>query len=102
MNKALKTQFAHVLWNKYFAALVHNLLKIAPPDITFTKFWVECISIFGTRSKKAAKTTVSTSTVKGEISKADQPDKSVNLLHREKKKEKIQAQTSDRVAKEGN
>ena len=64
VNEALKTQFVHRLWPKYFVAMSHNLLKVAPPDTMFAKFWAECISIFRTRSKKAVKTTVSTNVVK--------------------------------------
>ena len=93
VNEVLKTQFAHRLWDQYFSAMAHNLLKVSPTDMTFTKFWAECISIFSTRSKKAVKTTVSTSVVQSHTSKADQPVKSANQLHREKKKEKIKAQT---------
>ena len=52
--------------------MAHNLLKAAPPDATFAKFWTECILIFGTRSKKAVKTTVSTNVVKNYPDKADQ------------------------------
>ena len=93
MNDALKTQFAHQLWDQYLAPMAHNLLKVSPPDTTFAKFWAECISIFGTRSRKAVKTTVSTSTVKNYTSKAYQPVKSTNQPHSEKIKEMIKAQT---------
>ena len=75
VNEALKTQFAHWLWDQYFAALTHNLLKVAPTDTMFVKFQAECISIFVTMLKKAAKTTVSTSLVKNYSDKADQPVK---------------------------
>ena len=61
--------------------------------MTFAKFQAECISIFGTRSRKAAKNNVFTSVVKSKVSKADQPDKSANQLCRGKRKEKIKAQT---------
>ena len=54
--------------------------------MTFAKFWTECISIFGTRSKRVAKTTVSTSAVKNEMSKADQSVESADQIHKEKKK----------------
>ena len=70
-----------------------NLLKVAPSDMAFTKFWVECILIFGTRSKRAAKTMVSTNVVKTHPDKADQPVKSANQIHKGKKKEKIKAQS---------
>ena len=59
VNDALKTQFDHQLQDQYFAAMAHDLLKVAPSDMEFTKFQAECMSIFGTRSKKAVKTTVS-------------------------------------------
>ena len=52
VNEALKSQFDHQLWDQYFAAMACNLLKEAPPDTIFTKFWAKCISIFGTRSKR--------------------------------------------------
>ena len=81
---------------QYFAAMAHNLLKVAPHDTTFAMFWAECISIFGTRSKKAAKTTVSTSVVKNFSDKADHPIKSANQICRKKKKEKIKVQTETR------
>ena len=55
LNKALKTQFAHRLWDQYFAAMAHNLLKAAPPDTTIPNFQAECIPIFWTRSRKAMK-----------------------------------------------
>ena len=93
VNEALNTQLTHRLWDQYFVAMICNLLKLAPHDMTYAKFWAECISIFGTRSRKAVKTTVSTSVVRSEASKADQPAKSANQLCREKKKEKIKAQT---------
>ena len=93
VNKALKTQFAHQLWDQLFAAMAHNLLKVAPSDMAFTKFWAECMSIFGIRSKKAVKTTVSTSVVKNCSDKADQTVKSANQICKDKKKEKIKTQT---------
>ena len=61
--------------------------------MAFTKFWVECISIFGTRSKRAAKAMESTNVIKTHTDKADQPVKSANQIHNGKKKEKIKAQT---------
>ena len=61
--------------------------------MTFTKFWEDCIAIFGTRSRKEIKATVSTSAVKSQVSKADQLAKSVNQLHREMNREEIKAQT---------
>ena len=61
--------------------------------MAFTKFWAECMSIFGIRSKKAVKTTVSTSVVKNCSDKADQTVKSANQICKDKKKEKIKAQT---------
>ena len=61
--------------------------------MAFTKFQVECISTFGTGSKKAVKTTVSTNVVKNHPDNADQPVKSANQIHKDKKKEKIKAQT---------
>ena len=61
--------------------------------MAFTKFWAECISIFGTRSKRAAKTTVSTNVVNNYSGKADQPVKSANQICKGKKKKKIKAQT---------
>ena len=69
--------------------MAHNLLKAAPTDTTFSKFWAQCILIFGL--KKAVKTTVSTSEVKYYPDKADQPVKSANHIQRNKK-EKIKAQ----------
>ena len=87
VNEALKTQFAH--WGcgtSILQPMAHNLLKVAPPDMTIATFQTECISIFGTRSRKvAAKTTVSTRMVKSQTSKADQPVKSANQLHRKEK-----------------
>ena len=88
VNEALKTLFAHWLLDQYFAAMACNLLKVAPPDITFAKFWAECISIFGTMSKKAVKTKVSTNVVKNYPDKADQPVKSANQICRSKEKGK--------------
>ena len=73
--------------------MAQNLLKVAPSNIAFTKFWAECISIFGTRSKRAAKTTVSTNVVKNYLGKAGQLVKSANQICKDKKKEKIKAQT---------
>ena len=52
VNEVLKMQFAHQLQDQYFTLMAHNLLKVAPPDTMFTKFQLECISLFGTRSKK--------------------------------------------------
>ena len=57
VNEALKTQFPHQMQDQYIAAMASNLLKVAPSDMAFTKFQAECMSIFGTRSKKAVKTT---------------------------------------------
>ena len=88
-----ETHFAHRLWDQYFAVMACNVLKVAPLGMSFMKLWSECISIFRTRSRKAAKTTVSTSAIKIQVSKADQLVKSANQLHREKKKENIKAQT---------
>ena len=65
-------KFAHQLLDQYFAAMDHNVLKVAPPNTRFPTFQAECISIFGTRLKKAAKTTVSTSVVTTCSDKADQ------------------------------
>ena len=59
----MKTHFAHRLQNQYFAAMAHNLLKAAP-HMTFTRFQVECITIFGSRSRKTTKETISTNVVK--------------------------------------
>ena len=93
MNEALKTQFAHRLQDQYFAAMACNLLKVTQSDMAFTKFWAECISIFGTRSKTAVKTIVSINVIKNHPDKADQPVKSANQICKGKKKEKIKAQT---------
>ena len=93
VNEALKIQFTHQLWDQYFAAMVCNLQKVAPSNMAFTKFQAECISIFGTRSKKAFKTTVSTNVVKNHLDKVDQLVKSANQICKDKKKEKIKAQT---------
>ena len=71
MNEALKTQLAHQLWDQYFVAMAHNLLKVTPLDSTLPKFWTECICIFQDQVKKAAKNTVSTSLVKNYSDKAD-------------------------------
>ena len=57
----------------------------------FTKLWAKCIAIFGTRSRKAVKTAISANVIKTDISKADQPVKSVNQICT-KKKEKFEAQ----------
>ena len=57
--------------------------------MTFAKIWAECISIFVTRSKKTAKTTVSISAVRGETSKSNQPVKSANQLSRGRKKRRL-------------
>ena len=92
-NEGLKTQFPCWLLDQYFAAMAHNLLKVAPSDMAFTKFWAESMSIFGTRSKKAVKTTLSTNVVKNHSDKADQLVKSANQICKDKKKEKIKVQT---------
>ena len=60
--------------------------------MAFTKFQAECMSIFGNRSKKIVKTTVSTNVVKNHSDKADQLVKSANQICKDKKKEKIKAQ----------
>ena len=93
VKKVLKTQFAHQLQDQYFATMAHDFLKVAPPDTTSAKFWADCISIPGTRSKKAVKTTMSTNAAKNYSDKADQPVKSTNHICRGKKKEKIKAQS---------
>ena len=73
--------------------MAQNLLKVAPSGMAFTKFWAECRSIFGTRSTRAGKTTVSTNVVKNYSGKADQLVESANQICKDKKKEKIKAQT---------
>ena len=47
-----------------FCSYGQQFLKVAPSDMAFTKLKAECILIFGTRSKKAVKTPVSTNDVK--------------------------------------
>ena len=93
VDDVLKTLFSHRLWDQYFAAMAHNLLNVAPPGMTFTMFSADCITVFGTRSRKAAKTTISTNAIKTEKSEADQLVMSVNQLCRAKKQEKIKSQT---------
>ena len=61
--------------------------------MTFIRFWMECIPIFRTRSRKSTKTSISTNMVKLKNSDADQSVKSKNQLCREKKKAKIRAQS---------
>ena len=82
--------------------MANNLLKVEPLGMTFTKLWAECITIFGTRSRKTAKITVSTNTVKSDMSKVDQPVKSANQLHRAKEGKYQSPDRSHRVAKERN
>ena len=82
VNEALKTQFAYHLWDQYFAAMAHNLLKVAPPDTTFAKFWAECISIFGTRLKSTVNTILYTNVVRNYPDRTDQPVKSANQICR--------------------
>ena len=73
--------------------MASNLLQVAPSDIAFTKFWAECISIFGTRSKRAAKSTVLTNVVKSYLDKADHLVKLANQICKGKKKERTKTQT---------
>ena len=80
--------------------MAHNLLKMAPPDTAFAKFQAEYTLIFGTRSKKAAKTTVFTSVVNNYWDKADQLGKSANQIHRNKKREDQGPDWGNREAEE--
>ena len=93
VDKVLKTQCAHRLWDQYFAAMGYTILKKAPQGMTFTKFQVECIVIFRTRSQKPTKATISTNTIKFQGTDAGQLAKSSNQLHRAKMKENIRAKT---------
>ena len=94
-------QFACRLQDQYFATMASNLLKVAPLGMTFKQFWAECIGTFGTRSRKVAKTTLSTNIVKKDISKANQLAKSGNQLYREKKgKIKVQTETIEQQKRE--
>ena len=90
MNEVLKTQLAHWLRDQYFAAMADNLLKVAQPGTTFAKFLAECISIFGTMLKKAAKTTVLTSVAENYSDKADQLLQLGNQCRKKKKEIKAQ------------
>ena len=89
VTETLKTQFTHQLQDQDFAAMAHNLLKVALPDTTFARFQAECVSIFGTRSKKAVKTTVSTNVVKNYPDKADQLVKSANQSAETRKRKRL-------------
>ena len=61
--------------------------------MTFTQFWEECASMFGTRSRKPCKmvTTISTNAFKTSTSVDDQLVKSADQFHR-KKKAKVKTQ----------
>ena len=88
VDEGLKLSLPKGSGTNTFAAMTSNLFKTAPQSMTFTGFWVECIAIYGTRSRKTTKATISIYIVKIKNSDAAQPVKSGNQLYRKKMKAK--------------
>ena len=46
-----KTQFSFQLCDPYLVVMAHNYLKTHGQKMTFTQFWAECVSMFGSSIK---------------------------------------------------
>ena len=63
-NQQLKAQYAHKLWDQYYAAMAHSALQSCPEDESFTKFRGCLVTMFGgsarqSRSSASSATTMS-------------------------------------------
>ena len=57
-NNQLKAQYAHKLWDLYYAAMAHSMMQSSPEEETFTRFWGHLATMFGghARQSKASAT----------------------------------------------
>ena len=46
-NQQLKAQYAHKLWDSYYAAMGHSALQSSTEEETFTRFWQCLVTMFG-------------------------------------------------------
>ena len=75
--EAFKTQFACRLWHQHFAPMAISLLISMDKVMAFTTVWAECLSVFGTQSKKI-ETAIFTNVAKSNINGAEQLVKLAN------------------------
>ena len=46
-NQQLKAQYAHKLWDQYYAVMAHSTLQSSPEEESFTKFQGCLVTMFG-------------------------------------------------------
>ena len=62
-NQNLKPQYAHKLWDQYYAAMAHSALQSSPEEESFTKFCGHLVTMFGgcTRQSQSSASSATTS-----------------------------------------
>ena len=64
-NQHLKAQYAHKLWDQYYAAMAHSTLQSSPEEESFTRFWRCLVTMFGghTRQSQSSASSATTSSI---------------------------------------
>ena len=52
-NQQLKAQYAHKLWDQYYAAMAHSALQASPEEESFTKFQGHLVTMFGGHARQS-------------------------------------------------
>ena len=68
-NQQLKAQYAHKLWDQYYAAMAHRTLQSSPKQESFTRFWGHLVAMFGgcTRQSQSSASSAATSNIESEV-----------------------------------
>ena len=60
-NQQLKAQYAHKLWDQYYAAMACSALQSSLEEESFTKFWGQLVTMFGGCAKQSQSSATTTS-----------------------------------------
>ena len=52
-NQQLKAQYAHKLWDQYYAAMAHSALQSSPEEESFTRFQGQLVTMFGGHTRQS-------------------------------------------------
>ena len=60
-NQQIKVQYAHKLWDQYYAAMAHSALQSFPEEESFTKFWGHLVTMFSGHARQSQSSAASAS-----------------------------------------
>ena len=68
-NQQLKAQYAHKLWDQYYAAMAHSALQSSLEEVSFTRFWGHLVTMFGgcTRQSQSYASSATTSSIESGV-----------------------------------